>query len=256
MGLTDCVFVGHTNTDMDSIGSAIGGADLYGGVASRSEDEVNGEIEFACAYSGLELPPHFRDVPGALEDRGVVLVDHNEPKQSVQEFQDNPNRAQQLRGVIDHHAIAEGFSTATPLFVDIRAWGSACSIIAHNYVRKSEPIPEPVAKMLLCGILSDTLNLTSATTTTADRLMCVLLTILGDVERPVQVGGDTIRGPNELAVKMFKAKTNWFVGLGAYAICRGDMKRFKVCLLYTSDAADEEDSVDLGGRRIIKKKIM
>src|SRR5665648_34130 len=27
-----------------------------------------------------------------------------------------------------------------------------------------------------------------------------------------------------------------------------------VCLLYTSDAADEEDSVDLGGRRIIKKK--
>src|SRR5674536_400529 len=26
------------------------------------------------------------------------------------------------------------------------------------------------------------------------------------------------------------------------------------CLLYTSDAADEEDSVDLGGRRIIKKK--
>src|SRR5674536_318456 len=28
-----------------------------------------------------------------------------------------------------------------------------------------------------------------------------------------------------------------------------------VCLLYTSDAADEEDSVDLGGRRIIKKKI-
>ena len=27
------------------------------------------------------------------------------------------------------------------------------------------------------------------------------------------------------------------------------------CLLYTSDAADEEDSVDLGGRRIIKKKL-
>src|SRR5664280_2729809 len=27
----------------------------------------------------------------------------------------------------------------------------------------------------------------------------------------------------------------------------------KPCLLYTSDAADEEDSVDLGGRRIIKK---
>ena len=30
-----------------------------------------------------------------------------------------------------------------------------------------------------------------------------------------------------------------------------DLKR---CLLYTSDAADERSSVDLGGRRIIKKK--
>ena len=28
------------------------------------------------------------------------------------------------------------------------------------------------------------------------------------------------------------------------------------CLLYTSDAADERSSVDLGGRRIIKKKNM
>ena len=27
-----------------------------------------------------------------------------------------------------------------------------------------------------------------------------------------------------------------------------------VCLLYTSDAADERSSVDLGGRRIIKQK--
>ena len=37
-----------------------------------------------------------------------------------------------------------------------------------------------------------------------------------------------------------------------------DMKNpvpnFKGCLLYTSDAADERSSVDLGGRRIIKKK--
>ena len=28
------------------------------------------------------------------------------------------------------------------------------------------------------------------------------------------------------------------------------------CLLYTSDAADERSSVDLGGRRLIKKKIV
>ena len=32
------------------------------------------------------------------------------------------------------------------------------------------------------------------------------------------------------------------------------IQQIKGCLLYTSDAADERSSVDLGGRRIIKKK--
>ncbi|CZS11595.1 hypothetical protein CDFC105_93857 [Clostridioides difficile] len=34
----------------------------------------------------------------------------------------------------------------------------------------------------------------------------------------------------------------------------GLFELFKICLLYTSDAADEEDSVDLGGRRVTEKK--
>ena len=33
-----------------------------------------------------------------------------------------------------------------------------------------------------------------------------------------------------------------------------DLAQIKLCLLYTSDAADERSSVDLGGRRILKKK--
>ena len=33
-----------------------------------------------------------------------------------------------------------------------------------------------------------------------------------------------------------------------------DNEQVDRCLLYTSDAADERSSVDLGGRRIIKKK--
>src|SRR5678816_4899953 len=37
--------------------------------------------------------------------------------------------------------------------------------------------------------------------------------------------------------------------LGSLAVTH----RKKACLLYTSDAADERSSVDLGGRRIIKK---
>ena len=34
----------------------------------------------------------------------------------------------------------------------------------------------------------------------------------------------------------------------------GEREQAQGCLLYTSDAADERSSVDLGGRRIIKKK--
>eukprot|EP00656_Telonema_subtile_P026540 TRINITY_DN28510_c0_g1_i1.p1 TRINITY_DN28510_c0_g1~~TRINITY_DN28510_c0_g1_i1.p1 ORF type:complete len:109 (-),score=16.89 TRINITY_DN28510_c0_g1_i1:35-361(-) len=42
-----------------------------------------------------------------------------------------------------------------------------------------------------------------------------------------------------------------------YTCLSGPTTRYEIrksCLLYTSDAADEEDSVDLGGRRVLKKK--
>ena len=38
-----------------------------------------------------------------------------------------------------------------------------------------------------------------------------------------------------------------------YSLC-AKLPNDRNCLLYTSDAADERSSVDLGGRRIIKKK--
>src|SRR5678816_4696294 len=46
-----------------------------------------------------------------------------------------------------------------------------------------------------------------------------------------------------------------FLPIEAMAI-KGFKTKFQLytCLLYTSDAADERSSVDLGGRRIIKKK--
>ena len=41
---------------------------------------------------------------------------------------------------------------------------------------------------------------------------------------------------------------------GGVELHRARAQRDHACLLYTSDAADERSSVDLGGRRIIKKK--
>ena len=44
------------------------------------------------------------------------------------------------------------------------------------------------------------------------------------------------------------------MGLQLVMDVKGPRQLLEDCLLYTSDAADERSSVDLGGRRIIKKK--
>ena len=53
--------------------------------------------------------------------------------------------------------------------------------------------------------------------------------------------------------------TNWKTFLGRFKnpvheTTIGLVGKYVDCLLYTSDAADERSSVDLGGRRIIKNK--
>ena len=51
-------------------------------------------------------------------------------------------------------------------------------------------------------------------------------------------------------------ETAWRVAAdgSAEAVSVQRLRPGDLCLLYTSDAADERSSVDLGGRRIIKKK--
>src|SRR5678816_2832903 len=44
-----------------------------------------------------------------------------------------------------------------------------------------------------------------------------------------------------------------FAKQGGSPVVEPETYLFYICLLYTSDAADERSSVDLGGRRIIKK---
>ncbi len=239
-GLRDCYYVGHKNTDVDSVASAIGAADLFEGIATRSEVEVNGEIVFACEYAGISLPPYMPDIEGACDaynvNQGIVLVDHNEPRQildavgevafppssgsvsnSVGSKKATVSMLSRIRGCIDHHAVSSDFFTSQPIFVDIRPWGSACSIVTHHYVRCGKPMPRHVARVLLCGILSDTVNLTSPTTTNADRLFSTLLTFLGEVD-----------DPNTLAKNMFKAKTAYLVNLSPFAIVRADQKDYRI----------------------------
>ena len=68
---------------------------------------------------------------------------------------------------------------------------------------------------------------------------------LGDVyKRQEQVAG---------SIPAVGSKNTFFIPahLNLFSI---SLNTFSTCLLYTSDAADERSSVDLGGRRIIKKK--
>uniref|UniRef100_A0A7R9XUH5 DHHA2 domain-containing protein n=1 Tax=Prasinoderma coloniale TaxID=156133 RepID=A0A7R9XUH5_9VIRI len=222
--LRGACFVGHINTDLDSVAGAVGAAELFGGVACRSERELNGEVVYALEeVARLPTPPLFDETPGAGVPRtdgtraGVCLVDHNEPKQMVASLREDPQRAKRIVGLIDHHALAEGFSSAGPLVIDVRPWGSMSSIVAHLYVRLSAKMRPEVARLLMCAILSDTLNLQSVTTTDADRFAVALLAKQGGVE-----------SPDKVARQMFRCKTRWIVSLGPYAMVRGDQKDFAV----------------------------
>ena len=58
-----------------------------------------------------------------------------------------------------------------------------------------------------------------------------------------------------LPVPQFSGQAgDYFWELNAALFPTGIPGFYRICLLYTSDAADERSSVDLGGRRIIKKK--
>ena len=95
--LKGATFVGHINTDLDSIAGAIGAANLYDGTAAKAQAELNGEIVYALDFAGLPQPALFDDLGEAARSR-VCLVDHNEEKQMVQALRDDPDRASRIVG--------------------------------------------------------------------------------------------------------------------------------------------------------------
>lgn len=92
----------------------------------------------------------------------VILVDHNEPKQSI-----NGIETANVLEIIDHHRI-DAVKTELPVFIDAEPLGSTCTIIYQLYLRNKIEVEPYYAKVLLTGILSDTLILKSPTTTAID----------------------------------------------------------------------------------------
>jgi manganese-dependent inorganic pyrophosphatase len=224
--LNGALFCGHLVTDMDSIAGAIGAADLYGGQACRAS-EINSETAFCLEKWDVAKPPPVEQMLQDHPEAGVCLVDHQQTSQL------NPAISHgRIVGVIDHHALqSETIVTEMPIFIDIRPWGSMSTIIAHGYLTQGRKPRPAIAGMLLCAIISDTLNLQGPTTTNFDRSMVSILAILAGVE-----------DINLLSSQQFKAKSRELAGLSPTQLVCGDQKVFKL----KSDAASGGNEYKLG----------
>ena len=105
----------------------------------------------------------------------VILVDHNEPEQSIRGVEEA-----EVREIIDHHRL-DAPKTDLPIFIDAEPVGSTCTIIYQLYLRNSMVPDLSTAKVLLAGILADTILLKSPTTTGLDVLSVEKLAPLAGV---------------------------------------------------------------------------
>ncbi len=92
----------------------------------------------------------------------VILVDHNEAKQSIKGIE-----TANIVEIIDHHRL-DAVKTDLPIFIDAEPLGSTCTIVYRKFVQEGIVPDTDTARMLLTGIISDTLILRSPTTTMVD----------------------------------------------------------------------------------------
>lgn len=126
-------------------------------------DRSDGSMVGVLSKSDLVDPPRIR----------LALVDHNEYAQAV-----NGVEEAEVTEVIDHHRLAGDLVSREPIRYLNEPVGSTCTLVGRKFFHRGM-MPSPGVAMCLCaGIVSDTLCLTSPTTTLLDREM---LTWLGGV---------------------------------------------------------------------------
>jgi len=101
--------------------------------------------------------------------RQLILVDHNELTQAVDGAERVP-----IVEILDHHRIGS-LATEMPILFMNRPVGSTSTIVATLFEQARLPLPANLAGLLMCGLISDTLNLTSPTTTEIDRRIMAYL---------------------------------------------------------------------------------
>jgi manganese-dependent inorganic pyrophosphatase len=108
--------------------------------------------------------------------RQLILVDHNELSQAVKGAESVP-----IVEILDHHRIG-AVSTDAPILFLNRPVGSTSTIVATSFEQAGIPIPKPIAGILMAGLISDTLNLSSPTTTDVDRRIMATLAEIAGIE--------------------------------------------------------------------------
>jgi len=94
----------------------------------------------------------------------LILVDHNEYGQAV-----SGAKGAEILEVLDHHRLGGGLVSREPIRFVNEVVGSTSTLISRMY-REHAMIPaRDIALCLASGIISDTLNLSSPTTTQLDR---------------------------------------------------------------------------------------
>ncbi|MDQ0217943.1 manganese-dependent inorganic pyrophosphatase [Peribacillus cavernae] len=155
---------GHKNPDTDSICSAIAYAELKTKTGVNAEPirlgQINAETQYALDYFKAEAPRLMETV--ANEVNSVILVDHNERQQSV----DDLDKVQILE-VIDHHRIAN-FETSDPLYYRAEPVGCTATILHKLYKEKGIAITKETAGLMVSAIISDSLLFKSPTCTEED----------------------------------------------------------------------------------------
>ncbi|WP_261807133.1 manganese-dependent inorganic pyrophosphatase [Lapidilactobacillus luobeiensis] len=156
---------GHQNPDTDAIAAAISYAYLEKQLGWDTEavalGEPNEETAYALAHFDVKAPRVIKTA--ANEVAAVMLVDHNEPQQSVSDI-----AAVRVSHVVDHHRISN-FNTAEPLYYRAEPVGCTSTILWEMYDEAEITIPKAIAGLMLSAIISDTLLFKSPTTTELDR---------------------------------------------------------------------------------------
>jgi manganese-dependent inorganic pyrophosphatase len=115
-------------------------------------DEKGGYVG-VCRQRDLLNPPRLK----------VVLVDHNEPRQAIANLEEA-----ELLEILDHHRLGNP-STHVPIKFTVDIVGSTSTLVSEQIEEAGLSAPPQIAGMLLSGLLSDTLILTSPTTTDRDK---------------------------------------------------------------------------------------